>query len=382
MSDISQIDTEVGGLSGPKREHERVGFYGLVKVAVPTGKEMDVFSENVSLGGIFLRSNRPLPIGQKVTLDFETDKGRVRGQEGEVRWNHQFGMFETDGTPGMGVQFGKMDPESQKIIGAFVDEMKNTKGQTTSREKSPRQFLDYPTKIDTDFQPPPPTREFLPDTIIEPDHQIAERIAKAAATELKKQNPLLALRQRAKPAALGLLFSAVIMVILFNPFRKADEVVSSAGHPSPGLESQSIQPNPFVDKQNVPVTKSQPTPKAQTQRNDRTNKSLKPIRLARPVFRRSKAEWQMDLGIGQTTRIKHYTLTKPARLVVDFFQASWMRESRMRPKVPFIKKARFGNQPQKARLVLDFQGETVPRYTIYRQDNRFTIWFAKIITTQ
>ena len=372
------METEVGGISGRKREHERVGFYGLVKVAVANGKEMDVFSENVSLGGIFLRSSRPLPIGQKVALDFETEQGRVRVPEGEVKWNQAFGMFEMDGTPGMGVQFGKMESDSQRIIGAFVDEVLNTQVKTTNVERTPKQILDYPTQIERNYQPQPSTVEFQLDTVIEPEHELAQRLAKALDEEATKRKLIIQLRKRAKPAALGLLFSSVIMLMLFNPFRKSNELVSTDSHPMQLFEKQSVQPRAIAKDKSTPGPQKQPAVRTKSEKTDRIEKRLQPERLSRPVFRRYKADWIMELVVNGTTRIKHYTLTKPYRLVVDFFQTNWVRETKMRPKVPFIKRARFGNQPQKARLVLDFRGNKVPSYKVARKDDRIVIQFQKI----
>ncbi|MBN2496401.1 MAG: PilZ domain-containing protein, partial [Deltaproteobacteria bacterium] len=112
------------GKGAEQRAHPRVDFLGRVKVCVPDSQTaIDTFAGNVSQGGIFLRSNRPLPRGQKVSLEFDTPKGKVRIDEGEVVWNKPFEPISVDGAaPGMGVQFRSMSEASRDAIEAFIAE--------------------------------------------------------------------------------------------------------------------------------------------------------------------------------------------------------------------------------------------------------------------
>jgi len=110
--DPKDDQAEADKTGADKRRHRRVDYFRPVKVVVPEDSTaIDVFSSNLSRGGIFLRANQPLPEGQKVTLDIETDKGQVKVDEGEVKWSKEFEPIDLDGRPpGMGVEFTKMSP--------------------------------------------------------------------------------------------------------------------------------------------------------------------------------------------------------------------------------------------------------------------------------
>jgi uncharacterized protein (TIGR02266 family) len=117
-----------------KRRHRRVDFFNPVKVVVPDDETaIDVFAGNVSKGGIFLRSNRPLNEGQRVRLNFDTGKGPVEVEQGEVRWTKKFEPISIDGSaPGMGVEFQKMSPDAQHNIESFIDEVIGAEPATTA----------------------------------------------------------------------------------------------------------------------------------------------------------------------------------------------------------------------------------------------------------
>ena len=117
-------DDKKTGAGTSERAHPRVDFFSPVKVVIPDeNTAVDVFAGNVSKGGMFLRSNRPLPKGKKVTLEFETDEGKVKVEEGEVVWNKEFEPISIDGAPaGMGVEFRSMSDDSQLKIEAFIDD--------------------------------------------------------------------------------------------------------------------------------------------------------------------------------------------------------------------------------------------------------------------
>ncbi|MBW2700244.1 MAG: PilZ domain-containing protein, partial [Deltaproteobacteria bacterium] len=117
--------------AGPKKNNEknnrsnkRVDFFNKVKIVIPdTDTAIDVFAANMSKGGIFLRSNRPLPKGKTVRLQFETEKGSVEVDEGEVIWSKPFEPISIDGEqPGMGIKFRNMSETSRKHIESFIAE--------------------------------------------------------------------------------------------------------------------------------------------------------------------------------------------------------------------------------------------------------------------
>ena len=122
--------------SGPDmRVHPRVDFFNRVHVTVP-GEEtaIDVFASNVSKGGMFLRSNRPLPKGKKLALEFETGKGKIQVEEGEVMWSQPFDPVNVTGSlPGMGVRFNRLAPGSSQCIASFIEEALGEAGATGGR---------------------------------------------------------------------------------------------------------------------------------------------------------------------------------------------------------------------------------------------------------
>ncbi|OFW29810.1 MAG: hypothetical protein A3H97_19845 [Acidobacteria bacterium RIFCSPLOWO2_02_FULL_65_29] len=69
---------------------------------------------NLSHGGIAIRTTSPLDGGAKIRVRFRMPGGRRDiDAEGKVAWS--------DRRVGMGVQFEKVDPDSQTIIDGFVD---------------------------------------------------------------------------------------------------------------------------------------------------------------------------------------------------------------------------------------------------------------------
>jgi Tfp pilus assembly protein PilZ len=109
------------------RAHPRVDSFNRVHVIPQDGTPMDVFSSNVSRGGMFLRSNQPLPTGKKVKLEFETINGTVRVDESEIVWNRPFDPARAENqVSGMGIMFRSMPEESRKKIETFIDEILST----------------------------------------------------------------------------------------------------------------------------------------------------------------------------------------------------------------------------------------------------------------
>lgn len=111
--------------SRDKRRQQRVDFFSKVKVVdKENNSTQEVFAANVSRGGIFLRSNRPLPRGKQVELEFDLDDGPVKVDVGEVVWNKTFEPVSVDGSlPGMGVQFKDIPDDSRRRIESFINDV-------------------------------------------------------------------------------------------------------------------------------------------------------------------------------------------------------------------------------------------------------------------
>lgn len=76
---------------------------------------------NLSKGGVFIRTDLPLPPGSKVDFAFTLPtSGSIVHAEGMVVWTRKRGMKPMSSLPhhppGMGVQFLKLEPEDVEAI--------------------------------------------------------------------------------------------------------------------------------------------------------------------------------------------------------------------------------------------------------------------------
>ena len=80
------------------------------------------YSKDISKGGVFIKTNKPLAIGTLLKFEFQLrDQSSVIRGVGRVAWKRD----ETNETPqspsGMGVKFVKMDSESRGVVHKIVD---------------------------------------------------------------------------------------------------------------------------------------------------------------------------------------------------------------------------------------------------------------------
>ena len=79
---------------------------------------------NISRGGIFITSQKPLPIGTRVRLVFSLpDFPLPFDLAGEVRWVNPVG-HGSHAAPGMGVMFSNLDDNTRKRIERFIKHSK------------------------------------------------------------------------------------------------------------------------------------------------------------------------------------------------------------------------------------------------------------------
>ncbi len=89
------------------------------------GAFLDSEIMNLSRGGVFIRTDLPLPPGSEVDFEFSLPtSGRTVRAEGVVVWSRKRGMKSTSSfpehPPGMGVQFKEL---AQEDIEALLDEI-------------------------------------------------------------------------------------------------------------------------------------------------------------------------------------------------------------------------------------------------------------------
>jgi uncharacterized protein (TIGR02266 family) len=80
---------------------------------------------NLSKGGVFIRTDLPLPTGSEIDFEFTLpSSGRLIHAEGVVVWTRKRGIKPMTSLPnhpaGMGIQFRKLDPGD---IEAILDEI-------------------------------------------------------------------------------------------------------------------------------------------------------------------------------------------------------------------------------------------------------------------
>lgn len=79
---------------------------------------LDDYTSNVSLGGMFVRTHEPLPVGTRFRLRFRVP-GRDKAVEttGEVRWVvSEAEAAAEELQPGMGIRFDELSPPDRRAV--------------------------------------------------------------------------------------------------------------------------------------------------------------------------------------------------------------------------------------------------------------------------
>src|SRR5580704_16536085 len=81
------------------------------------------YAVDVSRGGIFIRTREPLAVGTRLKLEFQLqDATPLLAGEGTVVWIREPDPMRGNATPGMGVRFDKLTPESQPTLEKILAE--------------------------------------------------------------------------------------------------------------------------------------------------------------------------------------------------------------------------------------------------------------------
>jgi type IV pilus assembly protein PilZ len=117
-----------------RRQHER--YPAAIQVDYWSG-ETFLFSyiQNISVMGIFIRSDDPLPVGTELKLRFGSD-GDVLEMHGEVVWINPVRPDGDNLNPGMGVRFHDLTPEMRERVVELVKTVAYL-GDDESDEQSP-----------------------------------------------------------------------------------------------------------------------------------------------------------------------------------------------------------------------------------------------------
>jgi type IV pilus assembly protein PilZ len=107
-----------------RRRHERRAV-----PRVPVDLEVDygcddtflfAYIADISILGIFVRTNRPAPPGTRLTLRFNPPGTSPLLVKGEVIWINPFRPAEENPNPGMGIRFVSLSARQRDAIGHLV----------------------------------------------------------------------------------------------------------------------------------------------------------------------------------------------------------------------------------------------------------------------
>lgn len=123
----------------PPRSSKRAPIAARVVFKLPDSTELEVReSDNLSLGGMFIKTPTPPPAGTQVDFEFVlTDASEVIRGNGEVTWRRMEDAGP-DAPAGMGVRFLKLSPGSRAIIFHAVDRLIQEGGEPFDIDERPQ----------------------------------------------------------------------------------------------------------------------------------------------------------------------------------------------------------------------------------------------------
>ena len=102
-----------------RREFIRLPTHIRIRITDPAEAEPRI-ARDISQGGLFIATSRPLAIGSEVRLKLEQDDSRIEVR-GTVAW------AQTDATlgrqPGMGIRFGQLCLDQRRALSRFVQDV-------------------------------------------------------------------------------------------------------------------------------------------------------------------------------------------------------------------------------------------------------------------
>jgi type IV pilus assembly protein PilZ len=84
---------------------------------------------NLSEGGVFIKSDGPLPLDAEVDLVLTLPTGNVISARGLVVWNHDLSKEAPQGVRGSGIRFVDMPSEDRALLHDYVHSLAGTAGE-------------------------------------------------------------------------------------------------------------------------------------------------------------------------------------------------------------------------------------------------------------
>ena len=106
-----------------KRSKERIPLSESVNIVCENMEKFATeFADNISMGGMFIKTANPLPTGTKFDLELSIGKdGKKISALGEVVWTKEFSTGGDKRPSGMGIRFIELHGDSKKFIKEFID---------------------------------------------------------------------------------------------------------------------------------------------------------------------------------------------------------------------------------------------------------------------
>jgi uncharacterized protein (TIGR02266 family) len=83
---------------------------------------------NLSEGGVFIKSNGPLPLDAEVDLVLTLPTGNAISARGLVVWNHDLSRETSQGVRGCGIRFVDMPSEDRALLHDYVGSLAASAG--------------------------------------------------------------------------------------------------------------------------------------------------------------------------------------------------------------------------------------------------------------
>jgi uncharacterized protein (TIGR02266 family) len=340
-----------------RRAYARVDFSETVRVLLPDEKTIiNTLASNISRGGIFLRSDKPLPAGKRLALEFKTPQGPVVIHEGEVAWNKlraPIGVFNgvTD-VPGMGIRFKNMPEESRNRIGFMVDKLlRAQQGRIEAKKTLLREHIqeavdgrDMARRLSTEYI----IVHHTP-TKVEPRPQ--EEKSKLGSA-LSLNHPLIT---RWLLVINGLVFFMVVAALTFLLSLKSSErytLMQSEARAATTL-SALLEAEPTI----TPEPSASPTEYEVLEEVEPT--------VGPPVFSELSVGWTVTLKASEPVESYHFLLEDPPRLILVFRGVNYAGDpGYLESPISFLSSLQVVRQHGYTRFNFDFKGTSIPEHTV------------------
>jgi two-component system cell cycle response regulator/two-component system cell cycle response regulator DivK len=108
--------------AGTKRSHLRVSTSTKIRLS-HDGSSEDLYSESLSVGGIYIRKKDPFPVGSEVRITFPLNGGKDLHVNGMVIYTKELFGDEFKVPPGMAVKFNGMTEGETTVLKDHIDRL-------------------------------------------------------------------------------------------------------------------------------------------------------------------------------------------------------------------------------------------------------------------